>query len=62
MDLNYMMHREQVERQRSETADSNGARSLHGQLADMFRDRIDFRRRLLLAEADFASSLAPPRL
>jgi hypothetical protein len=49
MDLDYLMHREQVERDHSRTASTPRSRALHGALADMFRDRIDFRRRLLRA-------------
>ena len=45
MDLNYLIHREGVERLRAQNAASRGAQVAHLGMADMFRDRIDFRRR-----------------
>ena len=51
MDLNYLIHREGVERLRAQQADSLGARIAHLGMADMFRDRIAFRRRTAMSEA-----------
>ena len=62
MDLSHMIHREGEERLRAAGAASADARALHGQLADMFRDRIDFRRRVMLAEAGLGPAPVPPRL
>ena len=41
MDLNYLFHRQQVERSRSETAESVEARTAHEQLAKRYEDRIE---------------------
>jgi hypothetical protein len=51
MDLNYLIHREGVERLRAQTATSLCAQLAHLGMADMFRDRIDFRRRTAGSEA-----------
>lgn len=45
MDLNILIHREGVERLRAQQASSRAAQLSHLGLADMYRDRIDFRRR-----------------
>jgi hypothetical protein len=45
MDLNHLLYREGVERLRAAAADCAAARDAHLGLADMYRDRIDFRRR-----------------
>ena len=41
MDLNYLLHRQQVERSRAETADSEEARIRHEQLARCYEVHID---------------------
>lgn len=41
MDLNYLFHRQQVERSRSETADSKKARAAHEELARRYEERIE---------------------
>lgn len=41
MDLNYLFHRQQVERSRSETADSEEARTAHEELARRYEERIE---------------------
>ena len=41
MDLNYLFHRQQVERSRSETAETVEARTAHAQLAKQYEDRIE---------------------
>ena len=41
MDLNYLFHRQQVERTRSETARSVEARTAHEQLAKGYEQRIE---------------------
>ena len=51
MDLNSLIQREGEERLRSQQATSHGARIAHLGMADMYRDRIDFRRRTALSEA-----------
>jgi hypothetical protein len=45
MDLNHLLHREGVERLRAVAAACAAARDAHAGLADLYRDRIDFRRR-----------------
>lgn len=41
MDLNYLFHRQQVERTRAEAADSDEARQAHEQLAQRYEERIN---------------------
>lgn len=41
MDLNYLFHRQQVERTRSETAESSEARSAHQELAKRYEEQIE---------------------
>ena len=41
MDLNYLLHRQQVERARAEAADNEEARIAHEQLARCYEVRID---------------------
>lgn len=41
MDLNYLLEREQVERVLAQAAGSAEARAAHGQLAALYRSRID---------------------
>lgn len=41
MDLNYLFHRQQVERIRSETAKSEEARTAHEELARRYEERIE---------------------
>ncbi len=41
MDLNYLFHRQQVERTRSKTAGSVEARTAHEQLAKRYEDQIE---------------------
>ena len=41
MDLNYLFHRQQVERTRAEAADSDKARVAHEQLARCYETRIN---------------------
>lgn len=48
MDLNHLIDREGEERLRAAQATCERARDAHLELAHMFRDRIDFRRRTLL--------------
>lgn len=62
MDLNYLISREQIERSRAQSAGHPRARAVHGELADMFRDRIDFRRRALFGALGLGAALNPPRL
>ena len=41
MDLNYLFHRQQIERRRSETAESQEARTVHEELAKRYEERIE---------------------
>lgn len=40
MDLNYLFHRQQVERSKASSADSEAARKAHEELASMYEDEI----------------------
>ncbi|MDQ8758124.1 hypothetical protein RCO27_18005 [Sphingosinicella sp. LHD-64] len=62
MDLNHLIHREGEERVRAAQASSDEARAAHVALADLFRDRIDFRRRTMLDGVGLGSGLRPPAL
>ena len=59
MDLDYLIQREGEERLLAQTATSLGARIAHLGMADMFRDRIDFRRRTALSDAGRGTDLRP---
>lgn len=59
MDLNHLIHREGEERLRAAQATCDRARIAHLELADMFRDRIDFRRRTLIGGTGLRSILSP---
>ena len=41
MDLNYLFHRQQVERSRSEMAETEEAQSAHEELARRYEERIE---------------------
>jgi hypothetical protein len=41
VDLNYLFHRQQVERSRSETAETKEARTVHGELAKRYEECIE---------------------
>ena len=41
VDLNYLFHRQQVERSRAERADSGAARDVHEELAKHYEERIE---------------------
>ena len=41
MDLNYLFHRQQVERTRSATAETEAARTVHEELARRYEDQIE---------------------
>ena len=41
MDLNYLFHRQQVERHRAETADSQEARAAHEELVRRYEQQIE---------------------
>ena len=58
MDLNHLIHREGVERLRAAAARCLASRDAHLGLADLFRGRIDRRRRAALA----AAGPAPARI
>ena len=40
MDLNYLFHRQQVERSKERAADSDAARKSHEELAKLYEDEI----------------------
>ena len=40
MDINYYLHREQVERMRADLARSDQARAIHIEMADLYRARV----------------------
>jgi hypothetical protein len=61
MDLNHLIHREGVERLRAAAAGCLASRDAHLGLADLFRGRIDGRRRLVVAEAGLVPAPAPAR-
>lgn len=41
MDLNYYLHREQVERMRADHAGHQAARRAHSSMAELYREQID---------------------
>jgi hypothetical protein len=41
MDLNYLLHRQQVERSRAETASTEAARKAHEELARQYEGQIE---------------------
>lgn len=41
MDVNYLLHREQIERARADQAGSRPAEAAHRGLADLYRQRIE---------------------
>ena len=41
MDLNYLFHRQQVERTRSEMAENEEARAAHEELAERYEEQIE---------------------
>lgn len=53
MDLNYLFHRQQVERSRSEAAASDAARQAHEDLARKYEEQIE---QLTAAEFSFPST------
>lgn len=59
MDLNYLLEREQVERVLAEAASSAEARVAHGQLADLYRSRINAYRRGEREETTWVIAPAP---
>ena len=62
MDLNYLLHRQGVERLRADRADCLEARAAHAELADLFGDLVEALRRRRLAAAGLGPDLRPPRL
>jgi len=51
MDVNYFLHREQVERMRADRAANDNARAAHAGLAEGYRALVDGHRRDVLAAA-----------
>ncbi|HYD12422.1 MAG TPA: hypothetical protein VEC11_06215 [Allosphingosinicella sp.] len=62
MDLNALIHREGVERLRAIAAGCIASRDAHLGLADLYRDRIDIRRRATLTAAGLGPGVRAPRL
>ena len=50
MDLNYYLHREQIERVRAEHADTGPAREAHRELAELYRQQIEEYRTVQFSE------------
>lgn len=61
MDLNYLLHREQVERMRADEAGCDESRAAHLGLAQGYRTMIDGQRRSRLAAAGLTPDLRAPR-
>ena len=49
MDVNYLLHREQVELMRAEVAKHDNARVVHLELAELYRVRVEDYRRAAIA-------------
>lgn len=62
MDLNHLIQREGEERLRAAQAACDRSRAAHSELAQMFSDRIDFRRRTVLRDLGLGSELRAPAL
>ncbi len=62
MNLNQLIHREGVERLRAVHAACAGSRDAHLGLADLYRDRIAFRRRATVDAAGPGPALHAPTL
>lgn len=62
MDLNYLLHRQQVERSRADTASCEEAREAHAQLAALYEDAIQTLTRGNLSFLEPAGSNAEARL
>ena len=62
MDLNHLHHREGEERMRADRAACPKSRAAHLDLANLYRDRIDVRRRIALDKAGLAPALRSPVL
>ena len=60
MDVNYLLYREQIERERAERAADPQAREAHRGLADGYRDQVDGHRQAALDAAGRGSKLRPP--
>jgi hypothetical protein len=58
MDLNYLFHRQQVERSRARTADCEEAREVHEELAKRYEKRIET---ATSEEHHFPSDLSLPK-
>lgn len=58
MDLNYLFHRQQVERSRAEAANSEAARKAHEELAHEYEEQI---KRLSNGDVSFPSAPAAQR-
>lgn len=51
MDINYYLHREQIERVRAAAAECDEARAAHCRMADIYRERIEGYRNTVAAAA-----------
>lgn len=60
MDVNYYLHREQVERMRAMRASSAEARAIHSEMADLYRARIvAYRTQSIMTVRPIAPSIEP---
>ncbi|MDQ4086910.1 MAG: hypothetical protein M3177_02680 [Pseudomonadota bacterium] len=60
MDINYLLYREQIERERAERAASDEARAAHRGLAQGYREQVEDHRRSALEAAGITPKLRPP--
>lgn len=60
MDVNYLLYREQIERERADRAANPKARDAHRGLADSYRGRVDDHRRAAIEAAGLGARLRPP--
>ena len=62
MDINDLLHREQIERMRADRAGCGEARAVHLELAGGYRNVIDGYRRRVFAAAGLSAVPPPPAL
>jgi hypothetical protein len=60
MDVNYLLYREQIERERAERAANPKARDAHRGLAENYREQVDGHRRAAIEAAGLRPRLRPP--
>jgi hypothetical protein len=60
MDINYLLYREQIERERAERAACEEARAAHSELAQNYREQVEGHRRSAFEAAGIAPQLRSP--